>query len=245
MVALLLSRARRVWVAIPAWTERLQPWAFGRTDLSFCWLPVPSTIAVANSNGAVARLKSGTLARRDGVIIGHFSTYSPEIRRALCAVVPDLFAAVPEAQIELLGRGGERMAAELQSIEGVDGARVRASGDLTTASLSCHLQACDLMMQPYPDGASTRRTTLMAALAHGIPVVTTVGRLSEPFWRSTPAIAAVPAGDTAAMTRVVAALVRQPDQRRRLGAAGRTTYEARFGLSRVIDALRADTCGVR
>ena len=242
MVALLLNRARRVWVAIPAWIGRLQPWTFGRKT-SFCWLPVPSTIAVERLNGAVSRLRNTTLTRPEGVIIGHFSTYSPEIRRALRAVVPGLLTAVPEAQIELLGRGGDQMAGELHAIEGVDRTRVRAAADLTAASLSCHLQACDLLMQPYPDGASTRRTTLMAALAHGVPVVTTIGRLSESFWHSTSAIAAVPAGDMAAMTRVVADLVRHPDHRRLLAVAGRSMYEARFSLPRVIDALRADTCG--
>ena len=42
----------------------------------FCWLPVPSTIPVASSNGALSRLRADALARQDGVILGHFSTYS-------------------------------------------------------------------------------------------------------------------------------------------------------------------------
>jgi glycosyltransferase involved in cell wall biosynthesis len=243
MLALLLSRARRVWVAIPAWTERLRPWAFGRADMRFCWLPIPSTIPVAESEAAVLRLRAETLARPDGVIVGHFSTYSPEITKALRAVLPDLLAAVPEMQVHLLGRGSEQVACELRSTPGLDAGRVRAAGEISATSLSCHLQACDLLMQPYPDGASTRRTTLMAALAHGVPVVTTVGRLSESFWSDSDAVAAVPAGDMPAIGRTVLELIRRPELRRRLGSAGRGTYELRFGLPRVIDALRHDTCG--
>ena len=136
------------------------------------------------------------------------------------------------------------MAGALRSVAAVDPARIRAAGDLSAASLSCHLQACDLLIQPYPDGASTRRTTLMAALSHGIPVVTTIGHLSERFWQDSSAIAAVPSGDVAAMAAVVGELVRQPERRRRLGATGRSAYDERFSLPRVIDALRADACGV-
>ena len=243
MLALLLSRARRVWVAIPAWAETLRPWTFGR-DVRFCWLPVPSTIPIADFNGAVAQLKSRVLTSPDGLIVGHLGTYSPAILRQLCAVLPPLLAAVPELQVQLLGRGGELVLDELRAVLGTNGQRVRASGPLSAGELSCHMQACDLMMQPYPDGASTRRTTLMAALAHGLPVVTTLGRLSEPFWRDSEAVAAVPAGDLPALAKEVSALAREPERRHRLGAAARATYDNRFSLPRVVAALRADACGV-
>lgn len=244
MLALLLSRARRVWIAIPAWAERLRPWAFGRADMRFCWLPIPSTIPVADSLEAVSQLKAETLVRDDGVIVGHFSTYPPDVREALRAMLPALLAGMPEIQVELLGRGGEEVAAELRSSLGSHGPRVRAAGELSTTALSRHLQACDLLLQPYADGASTRRTTLMAALAHGIPVVTTFGRLSEAFWRDCEAVAVVPAGDLPAAARAVHHLVSRPEQRRLLGTAAHATYEARFSLSHVIHALRNDTCVV-
>jgi glycosyltransferase involved in cell wall biosynthesis len=99
------------------------------------------------------------------------------------------------------------------------------------------------MLQPYPDGATTRRGTLMAALAHGLPVVTTLGRLSESFWRESGAVAAVPAGDLPAVTRMVSELARHPERRHRIAGIARATYESRFSLPHVIDALRSDTCG--
>ena len=51
--------------------------------------------------------------------------------------------------------------------------RVVAPGSLPAAAVTEYLRACDLVIQPYPDGVSSRRGTAMAALANGVPVVTT------------------------------------------------------------------------
>jgi glycosyltransferase involved in cell wall biosynthesis len=244
MIVTLLSEARRVWVAIPAWAERLRPWTLGRADIPFCWLPVPSTIPVAQLNGGVSGVEADALARPDGIVLGHFGTYSRELRCALATVLPGLLASLPEVQVHLLGRGSQAFGEELRALAGVAGARVHASGELTPEGLSCQLQACDVLLQPYPDGASSRRTTLMAALAHGVPVVTTVGRLSEKFWSESDAVVAVPADDLEALTRAVTDVVRAPDRRRQLAGAARRAYETRFSLAHVVNALRTDACGV-
>ena len=236
MLTILLSRADRVWITIPAWEDLLRPWALGR-DITFDWLPVPSTLPIADPAPSV---------RRDGtdVIVGHFSTYQPAILDALERLLPSLLAAAPEVRIDLLGRGGHEAAERLSAALGDNARRVTASGELDPERLSRRLQACDLVVQPYPDGASTRRTTLMAAMAHGLPIVTTIGRLSEPFWRTSDAILAVPAGDYEAMAHMAADLARRPQRRHDLGAVARATYDARFSLARAVDALRAEPCGV-
>jgi len=243
MLTLLLSHARRVWAAIPAWAGTLRRCAVGRADLEFRWLPIPSTIPVAGSSETVARLRDQTLTRRDGVIVGHFSTYPADLRDTLREILAKLLADCPEVQVQLLGAGSDVAARELCAGTGLD-SRIKGSGALEAASLSSHLQICDVMLQPYSDGASTRRTTLMAAIAHGIPVVTTLGRLSEDFWKDSAAVSVTPAGDTPAMTEALADLLRDPVRRRRMAAAARATYEQRFSLPFVVDTLRRDASGV-
>lgn len=241
MLALLLSHANRVWVAIPAWADVLRPWT-RREDLSFCWLPIPSTLPVAEPHDAVRTIRAARLSDQHHVLVGHFSTYPPAIRCALAEVLPELLASDPQIHVELLGRGGERALEEIRDALGGNASRVTAPGPLDATSLSHHLQACDLLVQPYPDGASTRRSTLMAAMAHGVPAVTTIGRLSEAFWRESDAIAAAPAGDSGALARAAGELVRQPQRRRELATAARATYDARFSLPHVIAALRSEEC---
>lgn len=51
--------------------------------------------------------------------------------------------------------------------------RIHWTGFLPDRALSLALQGCDLLAMPYRDGASLRRGTLMAGLAHGLPILTT------------------------------------------------------------------------
>ena len=59
---------------------------------------------------------------------------------------------------------------------------MHAAGYLSPAELSAHIAACDLFVQPYPDGITSRRTSAMACLSRARPVVTTTGHLTEPLW---------------------------------------------------------------
>ena len=87
----------------------------------------------------------------------------------------------------LMGRGTGELAARL---------RGRTASGRPASCLRVkltHLQACDLLLQPYVDGISGRRTTTISALEHAVPVVTTFGPLSEPFWRDTSAVETIAA----------------------------------------------------
>ncbi|MCX6023909.1 MAG: hypothetical protein NTZ05_19705, partial [Chloroflexi bacterium] len=47
------------------------------------------------------------------------------------------------------------------------------TGHLPLPEVSAHLLAADAAVLPFTDGASFRRTSLLAMLAHGLPLVTT------------------------------------------------------------------------
>lgn len=57
---------------------------------------------------------------------------------------------------------------------------VHWTGREDDAEVSADLGACDLLLLPYLDGASLRRGTLMAALANGCPIVTTMPQVPLP-----------------------------------------------------------------
>jgi glycosyltransferase involved in cell wall biosynthesis len=117
-------------------------------------------------------------------------------------------------------------------------ARLHVTGELLGEHLSRHLSACDLMIQPYPDGISARRTSAMAALAHGRPVVTTVGRLTESLWTESGAVATVPVDDATRLAPLAISLLESHSERQRLALSGAALYQERFELCHTINALR-------
>jgi glycosyltransferase involved in cell wall biosynthesis len=120
---------------------------------------------------------------------------------------------------------------------------VLATGTLSDSDLAAHVAACDAMIQPYPDGISSRRTTAMAGLALGVPIVTTSGKLSEDLWRESGAVRLTAVGDYRAMAAETMDLLRRPAARTALRDAGRALYARRFDLNRTIGALRAAHSG--
>jgi glycosyltransferase involved in cell wall biosynthesis len=96
-----------------------------------------------------------------------------------------------------------------------------------------------LLLQPYQDGVSSRRTSLMAGLALGRPIVTTFGVLTESVWQEEGLVVGVPPGDPRALADALATLADDADARQRLGERARAGYQAHFSLERTITTLRA------
>jgi len=237
MTTVLLNAACHVWVAIPAWEVYLRPYALGR-HLSLAWLPVPSSVpAIVDSEGV--SMARAAYAPAQGFLVGHFGTYGSPIEELLMALVPQLLRRNSAGAVLLLGRGSTTQRDAILRRHPDLATRVHATGALEAADLSRHLSACDVLVQPYPDGVSSRRTTVMAGLALGLPIVTTVGDLTEALWAKSDAVALAPAGDLTSMVELTEQLLRDKTERSRLSTAAKALYEQCFALGHVVAALRA------
>ncbi|HOG46950.1 MAG TPA: glycosyltransferase family 4 protein [Anaerolineae bacterium] len=98
---------------------------------------------------------------------------------------------------------------------------VRWTGFLAPAEVSANLLAADLCVLPYRDGVSFRRGSLMAALAHGLPVVSTTPRRPLAEVADGGNMALVPPGDAEALAAHLEALIADPAARRRLSEGAR------------------------
>jgi glycosyltransferase involved in cell wall biosynthesis len=229
--------AQRIFVSIPAWQPLVE--SMVGSDASIQWMPVPSSVPFVCDPAGTALVRS-RLAQGHP-LIGHLGTYGRLIRPLLRACLPALLATT-DCRILLLGRGGDGFRDELIGDHPELGGRIEAPGALSPDELSRHVSACDVMMQPYPDGISSRRTSVMVALSHGRPVVTTVGHLSEPFWAGCGAVVLVPPGDPAALSAATASLIRDRPRLIDLSARALAMYAERFDLVHTIARLRsADT----
>lgn len=237
MTLTLLRAASRVWVSTPAWERAWRPYAVGRR-VPFAWLPVPCTIPVAEDAAGAAAVRARYACGEGTRLIGHLGTYGRHVSEYLLRLAPALLGDAGEgAALLLMGRGGESVREEIVGRDARLAGRVHAAGYAEPRELSRQLAACDLLLQPYPDGVSSRRTSVMAGLAHGLAVVTTAGRLTEPLWEASGAVALAPAGDPEAIAGAVARLLADAAGRARLGARARALYRERFDLAHTVAAL--------
>jgi glycosyltransferase involved in cell wall biosynthesis len=243
MMAMLVARAAtRVFVTTSAWEPVLR--TLGVRRMPIVCLPVPSNVPVVHDPECIRMARS---RYADGVssLLGHFGTYNEWIANALEALLPSLLKTNDDVSILLLGRGGDEMRNRLVRANCVFARRIAAPGALALADLSCHLSACDLMIQPYPDGITTRRTSAMAVLSHGRAMVTTSGHLTESLWAETRAVAMARVGDVEQFRQLTACLLRNDGSGNRLGHGARELYQTRFSLDHTITALRHESAPSR
>ncbi|OGO40723.1 MAG: hypothetical protein A2Z04_00925, partial [Chloroflexi bacterium RBG_16_57_9] len=111
--------------------------------------------------------------------------------------------------------------------------RVSWTDHLPAPEVSAHLLASDLAVLPYRDGASYRRGTLMAVLAHGLPVVTTTPTSGGWAARLPPLVDGenvrlVPAENPETLAAAIAGLVADPELRQHL-SSGAVRLAQAFG----------------
>jgi glycosyltransferase involved in cell wall biosynthesis len=235
MTAILARAARRIWIAIPAWEQRWRPYMFGR-DVPIAWLPVPSNLPVPACDD-VRRVRD-RYRRCGGPIVGHLGSYGPTTTRLLSASLPDILNRIPNAVAVLLGENGDNLRTAIVTEHLHLAPRVHTAGPLSSEALAQKVAACDLLVQPYPDGISSRRTSAMAGLALGVPIVTTSGRLTEHLWAQAGAVSLVAVHDPHALTAEVLRLLAHDDDRRAFATRGRALYAQRFDLQHTLGALR-------
>ena len=88
--------------------------------------------------------------------------------------------------------------------------------------VSASFWSSDICVLPYRDGASFRRGTLMAALAHGVPIVSTYPRVEVAEIVENENMGLVPPDDDEALAHKISQVAASPQLRERLakGAAG-------------------------
>ena len=236
MTMILLAAAAHVWYAIPAWEKRWRPYRFGRR-ISSGWLPLPSTVPVDVNSDLQRAIRARYLggSRR---LLGHFGTFGKEIRALVLQVISDLPADLTDYSVLLIGPGGELARDELIARRGDLVGRVHATGAMPVVEIPPFIAACDAMLQPYPDGVTTRRTSFMACIALGRPTITTSGAFTEEFWRASGAAVLAEASDPAALVRATSDVLADEALQARLSERARSLYEERFEPNRTIDRLR-------
>ncbi len=237
MIALLLRSASVVWVAIPGWEAMCRPYLLGRR-VPFGWLPIPATVPPVADPAATAAIRNRLAPT--GFLVGRFGNHGLAVDRLLADAIPRLLADRADAAVLLIGGGSDRFCEQLLTARPELAGRVTATGRLPLAEVSLHLAACDVLLQPIPEGVTSRNTSVMAGLAHGKAVVTTPARITESVWAETGAVCLSAAG-TQELAAAVGHLLDDSIRRARIAAAGAELYSAQFALPRTLARLAGTT----
>ncbi len=143
-------------------------------------LPVPSNVGMARDSAKVETIRK-RFVPDGGLLLGHFGTYGAPLLSVLEPIVYRLSRETPNQPLLLLGRGSLEFRDHVVGQCPAWAKYLHATGPLSSEELSSYLSACDVLVQPYPDGATTRRGSLMAAISHGKPVMTTSSPVTEPL----------------------------------------------------------------
>jgi len=241
MASLVARSAQRVLLSIPAWEPLVREVAPAQTQ--FSWLPVFSNLPVEVDPSRVGALRAELGSCREAIIIGHFATYQEPIAACLRETFLTLLDHDARNIVLLLGRGSKEFAHSLRQQRPDLHSRIAAVGELPPHGTSEHLAACDLLLQPYPDGISARRGSAMAGLALGVPTVTNQGHLSEPLWRDSQAVALAAEFSPRAIVAAANALLADPERLTELRIRSRALYFETFHLDRIVADLRSRRAG--
>lgn len=233
MAGVIARGAARCFVSTGSWIPLLR--SLAPTAPEPCWLPVFSNLPEQVDADQIAQARRSLPPGE--ALIGHFGTHGAWFEARLQELLPALLRADPGRLALLMGRGAEAAAARLGARRPeLLGRVLHREGD--PAQLAAHLGACDLVLQPYVDGPTTRRGTLMAALALGRAVVSNEGHLTEPFFRREPVLRIAP--DPGAIAGEAERLLAAPGARAQLGAFAAETYRRQLSLARTVERLREE-----
>lgn len=234
MASLAARAASRIFVSTPAWLDLVRSLAPAGARIQ--WRPVPTSVPVAAGDASADIRK--TLVPAGRLLVGHFGTYSRLIVDTLSDCVCALTAGRNDRSVLLMGRGSREFRDCLVAHNPRLHGSVHATGSLDAYVLSRHIAACDVMIQPYPDGVSSRRSSIMVPLSHGVPTVTNLGISSEQCWRDSGAVALTGDGSVHSLVQMAERLLSDERERMRLRNDSRQLYGDLFDVNHTIEALR-------
>ena len=202
-------------------------------------IPVASNIVPVAVSRQAARQSLGI---RGEFVVGLFGTAHPSRDHSYSeAAIRGLAEQHRASRIIILNLGAGAPAPEVPAA-----VAVRTPGALDPRDLSLHLRAVDLLLLPLKDGLTTRRTTMMAGLAHGLPVLGLQSAVTDRILIEHPeALWLVTAGDHQAFAAAAINLAADVNRLRTMGEAARLLYERAFDWPVAADSVVSAIYGTR
>lgn len=233
MTIVLGSLASRIFVTFELPRRRLQRLLFWKAA-RIAVVPVGSNVPAAGQAGRISPSSEAVIA----TIFGQ-----PEAMNAALVAAVAAWLRAERAQLGLRWIGRSRTAIEtfLREQCGVSDGIVHVIDRQPSGTVAELLSSSDICLAPIVDGVSTRRTTVMAALASGLPIVGTDGPCTDAVLRQAEGCQLSPPEDGEAFVRNLASIVADAERRRHMGHSSRALFERHFTWERIAGTYRLHT----
>jgi hypothetical protein len=168
-------------------------------------------------------------------VVGHFGTFGPAIRSRIVPVLKRMLLET-NSQVLLIGGGGHDVKRQLETEIHCEPHRVVATGRLDASDAVAAMSCCHLAIQAFPDGANSRRSSLIAWLPLGIPVVCNAGENTEPIWQASKAICLAHTPES--MCEQAFSMLGNPAMADNYAKLGRKFYDDVLDVRHTVNALR-------
>ncbi|MCL5026726.1 MAG: glycosyltransferase family 4 protein [Chloroflexi bacterium] len=220
-------------VTVASQTLRTLVWALGVAPGKVWYVP-NGAVERPSAGGRDLRAELGLGAAPVVLLYTRFFEFEPQRVAGLWAQVR---RSVPEARLLVVGAPLQEETPELQRMLG-DDANAHFVGWVDKEALADYFAAADLAIDPLDDTLVNRArcsVKLVDLLMAGLPVVAeSVGQVTEYIENGRSGVLVSP-GDVGGFGRAVVELLRDEDERRRLGEAAAHRMRERFCWDRLVD----------
>ena len=223
--------------SIQRWAEQE---AARRPDKPTSHLPVGSNLPRSALTREEARQPLGLTP--DDFVAGVFGGAHPSrlVGHAAAAAAATA-GACPRLKLLVVGTAGPSVKEELRSL-GCD-MEIIDRGYQPAEATADAVAAMDVLLSPFVDGVSTRRGSAMAALQHGVPLLTTAGISTDDAFAAegNHSLVMTEAEDKRAFAAAAVQLASDPPLRQQVGSRGRELYRRCFDWPVVASRLVENT----
>jgi glycosyltransferase involved in cell wall biosynthesis len=237
-LAVIATHSAKVVATTPVFADlvtAVAPWR--KRDVS--WIPVCSTIPMLVVTPAErARLRDSLGVTDDGVLVAAFSPLgSGKIVSAIFEAWQAISRDAARARLLVIGATAEEVAQAYAPARDVAG--VTYTGYCDPDNVSRLLSSADLFLAPLLGGISTRNTSVLTAMEHGLAIVTTRGAMTDAETFGSAPMAMVDDAATGAFVAAAVRLAREGAERARMAAAITGFHRRHFDRRVIAERLRA------
>lgn len=199
-------------------------------------LPVFSNVDSEITHKSAASTRA-LFAAEDEILLGHFGRYMARNEPLVLPPLAEVLQRNSRLKILFIGECGARYRSALLQIAPQFESRVMDAGVRSSKEIGTLISACDFMFQPYPDGITTRRSSAMAALANGKPVLSNDGPETENLWRTCGGIHLLDMLNPAVIAEQLNKFAENPDKIRSSCQLAAAFYKTNFSVDRTVEAI--------